>query len=155
MAGYSHSSIMNWLPKVPQREYGLSLPIPNIPVIATWSSAHMVGSSVGQQLFTGIPPLCRFISHMYDAGSLYPSSSSMSAIIWSDGGSHTYSFRAYSSSSQNPSKSNPSKGMSPGADPLPFLRRSCDRCLFISSLHSRMTIIAHRSFGSSSAHRRA
>ena len=33
IAGYSHSSIINWLPNSPHKELGFSLPIPKIPVI--------------------------------------------------------------------------------------------------------------------------
>ena len=35
MAGYSHSSIINWLPSSPQREQLFSRPMPKMPVRAT------------------------------------------------------------------------------------------------------------------------
>ena len=56
MAGYSHSSIINWLPKLPQREYNFSRPMPIMPLMATWSAAHVVGDFVGKAVLKGIPP---------------------------------------------------------------------------------------------------
>lgn len=93
MSGYSHMSIQNRLPNSPQSDCGRVRPTPLMPVIAMWSSAQEVGSSMGKWSRSGVPPLCAVISARYEPGSRYPpSSSSTDATSSGVGGvSSTYS----------------------------------------------------------------
>lgn len=59
----------NWLPVVPHKELARLRPMRKMPVMATWSSAHVVGVEVGEHVSRQIPLLLRRIISTQDRGS--------------------------------------------------------------------------------------